>query len=96
MNIYNAKLPTVFNQWSIKQGDLVVRKGKHEAKVYFVEAVDVDSRDNRVTSVLLVNGIKDEFYSYEDGTIDWFFDQYRLLAKKEYLIEPELSQEQER
>lgn len=64
-------------------GDLVIRKGEHEAKVYFVEAIDADG-------VLLVNGIKDEFYSdgdegIQDNNLEYFYSNFRLLAKKENL-----------
>lgn len=66
-----------------KKGDLVIRKGKHEAKVYFIEAIDNDS-------ILLVNGIQDELYSNEkdcaaDNTLDYFFEHFQVLAKKENL-----------
>lgn len=73
------KLP-VFH---LSQGDLVIRKGKHEAKIYIVESVDE-------SGVLLVNGIKDEFYSVDDeggpdNDLDYFYSNFRLLAKKESL-----------
>lgn len=72
--------PTIFE---LSVGDLVIRKGAHEAKVYFVEAVDEDG-------VLLVNGINDELYSNEesgvqDNNLEYFYDNFRLLAKKENL-----------
>lgn len=73
-------------KWEVNVGDLVIRKGKHEAKVYFVEGVDDDG-------VLLVNGIKDEFYTDEDDgaigdeTLDYFYENFRLLAKRENLEE---------
>lgn len=67
----------------LSQGDLVIRKGNHEAKIYFVESVDE-------SSVLLVNGIRDEFYSVDDeggpdNDLDYFYSNFRLLAKKESL-----------
>lgn len=73
------KLPV----FPLSQGDLVIRKGKHEAKVYFVESVDE-------SSVLLVNGITDEFYSADDEAVAdndlyYFYSNFRLLAKKESL-----------
>lgn len=74
------------SKWEVNIGDLVIRKGKHEAKVYFVEGVDDDG-------VLLVNGIKDEFYTDEDDeaigdeTLDYFYTNFRLLAKSENLEE---------
>lgn len=72
--------PTIFD---LSVGDLVIRKGAHEAKAYFVEAVDEDG-------VLLVNGINDELYSNEesgvqDNNLEYFYDNFRLLAKKENL-----------
>lgn len=72
--------PTIFE---LSVGDLVIRKGAHEAKVYFVEAVDEDG-------VLLVNGINDELYSndesgIQDNNLEYFYDNFRLLAKKENL-----------
>lgn len=67
----------------LEVGDLVIRKGKHEAKVYFVEAINEDG-------VLLVNGINDELYSneqngFQDNTLKYFYDNFRLLAKKDNL-----------
>lgn len=72
--------PAIFE---LSVGDLVIRKGAHEAKVYFVEAVDEDG-------VLLVNGINDELYSndesgIQDNNLEYFYDNFRLLAKKENL-----------
>lgn len=55
----------------LSQDDLVIRKGKHEAKIYIVESVDE-------SGVLLVNEIKDE-------DLDYFYSNFRLLAKKESL-----------
>ena len=73
------KLPV----FPLSQGDLVIRKGKHEAKVYIVESVSE-------SGVLLVNGIKDEFYSVDDeggpdNDLDYFYSNFRLLSKKESL-----------
>lgn len=65
----------------IEKGDLVVKKGKHEAKVYFVEGIDDES-------ILLVNGIRDEYFEGEKD-IELFHKQFRLLAKAEHLIEEE-------
>ncbi len=67
----------------LSQGDLVIRKAKHEAKVYIVESVSE-------SGVLLVNGIKDEFYSVDDeggpdNDLEYFYSNFRLLAKKESL-----------
>ena len=72
--------PAIFE---LSVGDLAIRKGAHEAKVYFVEAVDEDG-------VLLVNGINDELYSndesgIQDNNLEYFYDNFRLLAKKENL-----------
>lgn len=72
------------SKWVVNEGDLVIRKGKHEAKVYFVESVDDDG-------ILLVNGIKDEFFtdlddrSVGEESINYFYENFRLLAKKENL-----------
>lgn len=72
------------SKWAVKEGDLVIRKGCHEAKVYFVEWVDDDG-------ILLVNGIKDEFFtdlddrSVGEESINYFYENFRLLAKKENL-----------
>ena len=65
----------------IEKGDLVIKRGKHEAKVYFV--VDVDDE-----SILLVNGVRDEYFEGEKD-IELFHKQFRLLAKAEHLIEEE-------
>lgn len=69
-------------QWEVECGDLVIRKGTHEAKVYFVGGFDQDEDTKLISSILLTNGIKDEFY---EDDIDYFFENYRLLAKKENL-----------
>lgn len=72
------------SKWAVKEGDLVIRKGCHEAKVYFVESVDEDG-------ILLVNGIKDEFFTdgperaADEETLSYFYGNFRLLAKKESL-----------
>lgn len=73
-------------KWEVYVGDLVIRRGSHEAKVYFVEAIDDDG-------ILLVNGIKDEFFtnsedrSIDEETVDYFYANFRLLAKSENLEE---------
>lgn len=72
------------SKWVVNEGDLVIRKGEHEAKVSFVESVDDDG-------ILLVNGIKDEFFtdlddrSVGEESINYFYENFRLLAKKENL-----------
>lgn len=77
-------------KWLVSEGDLVVRKGKHEAKIYIVEYIDEES-------VLLANGIQDEFYS-DNGeeasaeSLDYFYENFRLLAKKENLEEDETNE----
>lgn len=71
-------------KWIVNEGDLVVRRGEHEAKVYFVEAVHEDG-------ILLVNGYKDEFFtdlvdrSIDEESVSYFYKNFRLLAKKENL-----------
>ena len=65
----------------IEKGDLVIKRGKHEAKVYFVEDVNAES-------ILLVNGVRDEYFEGEKD-IECFHKQFRLLAKAERLIEEE-------
>lgn len=73
-------------KWEVYVGDLVIRRGSHEAKVYFVEAIDDDG-------ILLVNGTKDEFFtnsedrSIDEETVDYFYTNFRLLAKRENLEE---------
>lgn len=73
-------------KWEVYVGDLVIRRGSHEAKVYFVEAIDDDG-------ILLVNGTKDEFFtnsedrSIDEETVDYFYTNFRLLAKSENLEE---------
>ena len=64
----------------IEKGDLVIKRGKHEAKTYFVE--DIDS-----SGILLVDGVKD--ISFEEDEFDEFYEQFRLLAKAKDLIEEE-------
>ena len=72
------------SKWTVNEGDLVIRRGCHEAKVYFVESVDDDG-------ILLVNGIKDEFFTdgperaADEETLSYFYGNFRLLAKKESL-----------
>ena len=65
----------------IEKGDLVIKRGKHEAKVYFVEDVNAES-------ILLVNGVRDEYFEGEKD-IECFHKQFRLLAKAEHLIQEE-------
>ena len=65
----------------IEKGDLVIKRGEHEAIVYFVEGVDDES-------ILLVNGVRDEYFEGEKD-IELFHKQFRLLAKAEHLIEEE-------
>ena len=73
-------------KWEVYVGDLVIRRGSREAKVYFVEAIDDDG-------ILLVNGTKDEFFtnsedrSIDEETVDYFYTNFRLLAKSENLEE---------
>ena len=63
----------------IEKGDLVIKRGRHAAKVYFVEDFDNES-------ILLVNGVRDEYFEGEKG-IECFHKSYRLLVKAEHLIE---------
>lgn len=71
-------------KWVVNDGDLVIHRGEHEAKVYFVESVDEDG-------ILLVNGIKDEFFTdmperaVGDESVSYFYKNFRLLARKENL-----------
>lgn len=65
----------------IEKGDLVTQRGRHAAKVYFVEDFDNES-------ILLVNGVQDEYFEGEMG-IERFHKSYRLLVKAEHLIEEE-------
>lgn len=71
-------------KWVANEGDLVIRKGEHEAKIYFVESIDDDG-------ILLVNGIKDQFFTdlperaVGDESVSYFYKNFRLLAKKENL-----------
>ena len=65
----------------IEKGDLVIKGGKHEAKVCFVEDVNAES-------ILLVNGVRDEYFEGKKD-IEVFHKQFRLLAKAEHLIKEE-------
>ncbi|OTO71301.1 MULTISPECIES: DUF1642 domain-containing protein [unclassified Enterococcus] len=71
-------------KWVVNDGDLVIHRGEHGAKVYFVESVDEDG-------ILLVNGIKDEFFTdmperaVGDESVSYFYKNFRLLARKENL-----------
>ena len=65
----------------IEKGDLVIKRSKHEEKVYFVEDVNAES-------ILLVNGVLDEYFEGEKD-IKLFHKLFRLLAKAEHLIEEE-------
>ena len=58
----------------VKEGDLVIRKGKHSCDIRFVEGADE-------TGILLVNGIKDEFY--EPKEFDLFEATYQMLCRRE-------------
>ena len=66
-------------------GDLVIKKGFHEAKVHFIEGIGLDNKGETL-DILLVDGKKDLFFSNEydspcDNTLDYFIDNYRLLAR---------------
>ena len=71
-------------QWEVEEGDLVVKKGKHEARIHFVEGLDTNV-DGQITSILLVDGRADILF--DSDCIDDFFNEYRLLVKKENLEE---------
>ena len=62
----------------IEKGDLVIKKGKNEAKTYFVEDIDE-------FGILLVDGIQDMYY--EEDELYKFYQQYRLLVKAKDFIE---------
>lgn len=76
----------------VNQGDLVIRKGKHEADIRFVEGITKEVQVNTEVfpddqvHILLVNGNKDLSYDGENG-IKRFNADWRLLVKKENLIE---------
>ena len=63
-----------------EKGDLVIKKGKNEAKTYFVEDIDE-------FGILLVDGIQDMYYGEDE--LYKFYQQYRLLVKAKDLIEEE-------
>lgn len=76
----------------VNQGDLVIRRGPHEADVRFIEGI---SREEDLKShafpddqihILLVNGHKDLSYDGEKG-IAQFNKEWRLLVKKENLLD---------
>lgn len=58
----------------IKEGDIVIEKGKHSCNIKIVEGSDE-------TGILLVNGIKDEFFYPDEFHL--FHQKYQLLCKKE-------------
>lgn len=71
------------SRFQVSKGDLVIRKGPNEAKIHIVEAISDDS-------ILLVNGVRDEFYATDDeggpdNDLDYFYSNFRLFAKKENL-----------
>lgn len=74
VNINNLKEVSLLNQ--VKQGDLVVERGEHSCNVKFVEGADE-------TGILLVDGVKDEYFEAEDGGLERFYEKYKLLCKKE-------------
>ena len=57
----------------IEKGDLVIKKGKNEARTYFVEDIDE-------FGILLVDGIQDMYY--EEDELYKFYQQYRLLCRE--------------
>ena len=59
---------------------MVIKKGKNEAKTYFVKDIDE-------FGILLVDGIQDMYY--EEDELYKFYQQYRLLVKAKDLIEEE-------
>lgn len=68
----------------VSEGDLVIRKGKHQARVFFVEYVD-RNRQGDVTGILLVNGFADKSFGDGSEPITSFFKDYRLLARESNL-----------
>ena len=60
---------------NLKEGDLLISKvDKHSCVVKFVEAADE-------TGVLLVDGVKDEYFEPEEFHL--IEEKYQLLCKKE-------------
>ena len=62
----------------IEKGDLVIKKGKNEARTYFVEDIDE-------FGILLVDGIQDMYY--EEDELYKFYQQYRLLVKAKDFVD---------
>lgn len=58
----------------LKTGDILISREPHSCKVKFVEGADE-------SGVLLVDGIKDEFFEPEE--IQFIGHRYKLLCKKE-------------
>ena len=56
---------------------MVIKKGKNEAKTYFVKDIDE-------FGILLVDGIQDMYY--EEDELYKFYQQYRLLGKAKDFI----------
>lgn len=67
----------------VEQGDLVCGRGKHSADIRIVEGIVKNEGKNN--NVLLVNGRYDLFYEGEN--LDIFNSEWRLLCKKENLID---------
>lgn len=59
---------------NIKQGDILISRDMHSCVVKFVEGSDE-------SGILLVDGIKDEFYEAEQFGL--MHEKYELLVRKE-------------
>lgn len=75
LSMNNIEEVCLLNQ--VKQGDLVIEREKHSCNVKFVEGADE-------TGILLVDGVKDEYFEAEHGGFERFYDKYKLLCKKEH------------
>lgn len=60
--------------FDVKEGDLVIERGKHSCNVKFVEAIDEEC-------ILLVSGVRDEVFMKPEFPL--FYQKYQLLCKKE-------------
>lgn len=58
----------------VNEGDVLIGVGKHSCQVKFVEGADE-------SGVLLVDGIKDEFFEPEE--VHLIAEKYQMLCKKE-------------
>lgn len=97
---YNPERPmdtikVIAEPFTVNDGDLVIGRDEHSANIHIIEGnPDIDENGKQL-AVLLVDGKEDRFYANvsndlpqggDYGTMDDFYNDYRLLARREDLL----------